>query len=156
VIAPDATRQTLRATIDPNTKEAIAVYRNTNQPGLYGVDCPPQFSDAGAFAVNLDIQESDLTAVDLDQIRAAVGNHPVRFVNQGPTDLAGWPSAQRHAPSDQPRHYGPWLLLAAFFVFPVETFLANRFTQRGQASRLPTTEYLATRRTESTVRSRAG
>ena len=152
VVAPDRTRQSLTAVLDPQTNQATADFRDTHQIGLYRVEADARFANAKAFAVNLDTQESNLQSVDFESVRAAFPDRPVRLVADQP-DLRSWHLTQEGTLSEKRQTYWPWLLLGALLLFVVETLLANLFTRRRQVAPPPSTQYVAMRRTEGVTSS---
>jgi len=157
ITAPDGQGQNLTARLDAASGQAVVDYQSTDHLGLYRVQADPRFDNAEAFAVNLDPRESNLRPADPDLIREAFADHAIRFVTQRPTALGAWhaPGAARPPdPTDTSEHhtrYWPWLLLAAFIVFVLETLLANLFTRRRRPPAIPSTEYISTRRTEGAL-----
>ena len=66
------------------------------------------------------------------------------------------PCVRVSSPAFSRTEYWPWLVVAAFFVFVLETVLANYFTRRRRGEAPPTTEYLGTRRGEELLAQRVG
>ncbi len=93
------------------------------EQGYYELRLPG--SDRGepaSLAVNLDLSESDLSSLDPEELEAAV-----RYRDDVPTmaATAAW------TPEDQEGQQGVWwyLLVVAFVLLAVETFLSNRLSR---------------------------
>ncbi len=153
VTAPDGTSETLLAAVDEAGEQAVAVYRGTDQLGLYRVDADPQLRNMGAFAVNLDVRDSNLSTTEPEKIIAAAGDQPIRFLTEGPAGPAAWQPSSGKSTTQQ-RPYWPWLLLAAFVLFAAETIAANLFTRRPDAVEAAATDYQAVRRGDQTASGR--
>lgn len=154
VMAPDKRSQTLNAALDPKTEQAVVDYRDTNQVGIYQVQADADFAIDPLFAVNVDTRESILTRIDSTTLQKAFGEHPVRFMQVQTDDLSRWQVSTGEQLQKDRTELWPWLLVAAFIVFVMETFLANLFTRRQQAAPLATTQYIG--RTEMAMARRTG
>jgi hypothetical protein len=101
-----------------STAAGLAFYRATDQPGFYETRSGNWLS---SFAVNVSAQESDLTAIALDDIRDRVAHSEAQQVTSHAEQIS--PLRVQLEKSQQSWW---WILLLVLVLGLFETFLANR------------------------------
>ena len=97
------------------------------EQGLYEIrDASAPEASPLTLAVNVDLSESDLTAIDPDELASGVAGRAAA----GPTAGAGG-GVREFSSEDLERRQGVWwyLLIAAFLVFVAETIVSNRLSR---------------------------
>jgi hypothetical protein len=97
------------------------------EQGLYEIrDASAPEDSPLTLAVNVDLSESDLTAIDPDELASSVAGRAAA----GPTAGAG-EGVREFSSEDLERRQGVWwyLLIAAFLVFVAETIVSNRLSR---------------------------
>ena len=118
-----------RAALTPQLKGgyAEAVYRATEQPGMYQVEADSAFTNSGGFGVNLDVQrESVIDMADPEKILASATPGLLRFVD-GPRRSV----VEEVKKTREGEEFWPLLFKLALLMFVVESLFGN-FVSRGK------------------------
>ena len=111
----------------PVSEGERAGFLTLEEQGLYEIhDATSAGVGPLTIAVNVDLAESDLTAVDPEELASALTGRV------GGDRLDGAAPPREIGPEDLERRQSVWwyLLVAAFFLFVAETVVSNRLSQR--------------------------
>lgn len=114
--------------------------------GIWEIRPPGQRPDHPmALAVNVDLAESDLSRLDLEEFAGAIGGG-LAAAPDGAADDTGASAPTAHTPNASPeleatefeqrQSFWRYLLLAAFMLIAAETLLANRLSRFRESRRL--------------------
>jgi hypothetical protein len=109
-----------RVVIPPGTSRALAL----REQGFYEVRRPGERNPTRVVAANVDLSESDLAPLDLQEFAASV--RP-----QGSTPGTAGPEGTTVTAEDRERRQAIWwyLLVGAFVLLAAETVLSNRLSR---------------------------
>ena len=120
-----------RTVLNPQLKGdyAEAVYKGTDQPGLYPVAADPAFSNNGGFGVNLDVTESVIDPEDPEKVVKAAPAGLLKFVD-GPKRSV----VEEVKKTREGKEYWKVLLELALLMFLVESLFSNLISRGKKAS----------------------